>query len=95
MFKDFVLTTYYEENGIYYKSSSVIRIANNDTFPQFSKIKYVLKKNLIYNSCYFYCERLITLNYEHFHAYEVINDNKKKNFTFYFINKLNYLLPLL
>jgi len=93
MFKDFVSTTYYEENGICYKPSFVIRIANNDTFPQFSKIKYVLKKKSN-NSCYLYCERLIILNYnEHFHAYEVIND-KKKNFAFYFINELNYLLPL-
>jgi len=46
MFKDFVSTTYYEENGICYKPSFVIRIANNDTFPQFSKIKYVLKKKI-------------------------------------------------
>lgn len=87
-----MLATYYEKNGICYKPSFVIRIADN-ILPQFSRIKYVLKK-ISDNSCYLYCERLITLDYnEHFHAYEITND-KKKNFTFYSINELSYLLPL-
>lgn len=46
-FKDFELISYYEENGIRYKPSSVIRIADDNILPQFSKIQYVLKKNLI------------------------------------------------
>lgn len=71
----------------------MIRITNNDILPQFSKIKYVLQKKSD-NSCYLYCERLITLNYnKHFHAYEVIND-KKENATFYSIDELSYILPL-
>lgn len=52
-FKDFHLITYYEENGICYKPSSVIRIEDNDILPQFSRIKYVLKK-ISDNSCYLY-----------------------------------------
>lgn len=46
IFKDFLLITYYKENSICYKPSSVIRIADNDMLPQFSRIKYVLKKNI-------------------------------------------------
>jgi len=86
--------TYLKKNSICYKPSSVIRLADNEEqniLSQFSRIKYVMKK-ISDNNFYLYCEKLITLNYNE-HAYKVIND-KKKNFTFYSINELNYLLPL-
>lgn len=90
--KNFLLSTYYEENGICYKPFSVIRMVDNDNLPQFSRIKYVLQKKSD-NNCYLYCEKLITLNYnEHFHAYEVIYD-KKENVIFYPVSDLSYVLP--
>lgn len=92
VFKDFLFMTYYEKNSICYRPSSVIRMENSETLPQFCTIKYVLKKTSD-NSCHLYCNKLTTLNYdEHFHAYEVIND-KKENVMF-LVSELSYIFPL-